>query len=146
MLVLTRRPHETIVFPAFHTTVHVVSAQPHAVRLGVEAPPEVRVLTGEAAERGVRPAAAPTPTDPPASLVQLDQLVQKRLDIARLGLTELRRRLDCGQEDDAEIIRKKIDEDLNMLQRRVRREVEKAAPRPIAVRRVEVHAGPRLPR
>ena len=145
MLVLTRRPHETIVFPAFQTTVHVVSAQPHAVRLGVEAPPEVRVLTGEAAERGVRPTAEPAASEPP-SLVQLDQLVQKRLDVARLGLTELRRRLDCGQEDDAEIIRTKIDEDLKMLQQRVRREVEKAAPRPISIRRVEVHAGPRLPR
>ena len=41
MLVLTRRPQETIVFPAFHTTVQVVSVQPNAVRLGVEAPPEV---------------------------------------------------------------------------------------------------------
>ena len=145
MLVLTRRLHETIVFPTFQTTVHVVSAQPHAVRLGVEAPPEVRVLTGEAAERGVRPAVEPSAGEPP-SLLQLDQLVQKRLDIARLGLTELRRRLDCGQEDDAEIIRKKIDEDLSMLQRRVRREAEKAATRSVPVRRAEVCAGPRLPR
>ncbi len=145
MLVLTRRPHETIVFPAFQTTVHVVSAQPHAVRLGVEAPPEVRVLTGEAAERGVRPTAE-APAGEPPSLLQLDQLVQKRLDVARLGLTELRRRLDCGQEDDAEIILKKIDEDLTMLQRRVRREVEKAAPRSVPVRRELASAGPRLPR
>src|ERR1700737_4809691 len=107
MLVLTRRLHETIVFPAFQTTVHVVSAQPHAVRLGVEAPAEVRVLTGEVAERGVRPADVSSADEPP-SLIQLDQLVQKRLDIARLGLTELRRRLAAGREDDAEIIRKKI--------------------------------------
>ncbi|HVS39772.1 MAG TPA: carbon storage regulator [Gemmataceae bacterium] len=145
MLVLTRRPHETIVFPAFQTTVHVVSAQPHSVRLGVEAPAEVRVLTGEAAERGVRPTAEPSDFDAP-SLVQLDQLVQKRLDIARLGLTAMRRRLDCGQEDDVEIIRKKIDEDLHMLQRRIRREVEKAAPRTALIRRIEIHAGPQLPR
>lgn len=144
MLVLTRRPQETIVFPAFHTTVQVVSVQPNAVRLGVEAPPEVRVLTGEAAGRGLRPTAGPSAE--PASLLQLDQLVQKRLDVARIGLAELRRRVESGREEDAEIILSKIDEDLNLLQRRVRRESEKAAPRPLPVRKVEAHAGPRLPR
>ena len=56
----------------------------------------------------------------------LDQLVQKRLDIARLGLTEVRSRLDAGLEFDAEIILRKVDEDLHMLQRRLRREVAKA--------------------
>ena len=90
MLVLTRRPHDTIVSLAFPTP-----AQP-AVGLSPAAPPD-----GE----------------PPA---RFRQLVQKRLDIARLGLTELRRRLQAGQEDDAEIILKKIDEDLHMLQRRIR--------------------------
>lgn len=145
MLVLTRRPHETIVFPAFHTSVRVVSVQPNAVRLGVEAPAEVRVLTGEAAERGLRPTSGSSVGEPP-TLLQLDRLVQKRLEIARLGLTELRSRVDAGQDADAEILLNKIDEDLDLLQRRVRREVEAAAPRPIPVRRAEVHAGPRLPR
>ena len=145
MLVLTRRPQETIVFPGFHTTVQVVSVQPNAVRLGVEAPPEVRVLTGEAAGRGLRPTPGPSAAEP-ATLLQLDQLVQKRLDIARIGLAELRRRVESGREADAEIILSKIDEDLHLLQRRVRRESEKAAPRPLPVRKVEAHAGPRLPR
>ncbi len=62
-------------------------------------------------------------TDSSAS--PLDQLVQKRLDIARLGLTEVRSRLDAGLEFDAELILRKIDEDLHMLQRRLRREVAK---------------------
>ena len=145
MLVLTRRPNETLVFPGFHTSVQVVSVQPNAVRLGVEAPPEVRVLTGEAAERGLRATAGPS-ADEPATLLELDQLVQKRLDIARLGLSELRRRTEAGREEEADRILGKIDEDLNMLQRRLRREVEKAAPRPRPVRRAEVHAGPGLPR
>jgi carbon storage regulator CsrA len=145
MLVLTRRLQETIVFPASQTTVQIVSIQPHAVRLGVEAPPEVRVLTGEAAERGIRPAGEAPPNEPP-SLIQLDQLVQKRLAVARLGLTELRRRLDCEQDEDAEIVRQKIDEELHMLQRRVRREVEKTTPRSVPIHRAAVEAGPRLPR
>ena len=61
--------------------------------------------------------------DPSAS--PLDQLVQKRLDIVRMGLTEVHRRLDDGLEFDAEVILRKIDEDLHMLQRRLRREVGK---------------------
>jgi hypothetical protein len=61
--------------------------------------------------------------DPFAS--PLDQLVQKRLDIVRMGLTEVHRRLDDGLEFDAEVILRKIDEDLHMLQRRLRREVGK---------------------
>lgn len=61
-----------------------------------------------------------------ASASPLDQLVQKRLAIVRLGLTEVHRRLDDGLEFDAEVILRKIDEDLHMLQRRLRREVGKA--------------------
>jgi hypothetical protein len=60
-----------------------------------------------------------------SSASPLDQLVQKRLEIARLGLTEARTSLDAGLEFDAEVILRKIDEDLHMLQRRLRREVGK---------------------
>ena len=89
--------------------------------------------------------AAPSSGGAPA-LERLDQLVQKRLDIARLGLAELRSRLECGQDEDAEIILNKIDEDLYMLRRRLRCEVEKALPRTVPVRRAEVQGGPRRPR
>jgi hypothetical protein len=84
----------------------------------------------------------PSAGDAPG-LLQFQELVQKRLDMARLGLTELRRRLDAGQEEDAAIIRSKIDEDLSMLQRRLNCEVEKATTRSAPVRRDEVRAEPR---
>jgi hypothetical protein len=60
-----------------------------------------------------------------ASASPLDQLVQKRLEIARMGLREARTSLDAGLEFDAEVTLRKIDEDLHMLQRRLRREVGK---------------------
>jgi hypothetical protein len=60
-----------------------------------------------------------------SSASPLDQLVQKRLEIVRLGVTEARTSLDAGLEFDAEVILRKIDEDLHMLQRRLRREVGK---------------------
>ena len=62
-----------------------------------------------------------------SSASPLDQLVQKRLAIVRMGVTEVRTRLDAGLEFDAEVILRKIDEDLHMLQRRLRREVGKVA-------------------
>ncbi len=58
-----------------------------------------------------------------SSASPLDQLVLKRLEITRLGLKEVHRRLDDGLEFDAEVILRKIDEDLHMLQRRLRRGV-----------------------
>jgi carbon storage regulator CsrA len=60
MLVLTRRPNDSVVFPGLGITVVVLSAQGGTVRLGIEAPPSVRVLRGELA--------AP-PAPPPPSLV-----------------------------------------------------------------------------
>ena len=47
MLVLTRRPNETIVLPASGVTVRVLSARTNAVRIGIEAPPDVQVLREE---------------------------------------------------------------------------------------------------
>jgi carbon storage regulator CsrA len=47
MLVLTRRPNESIVIPALGVTVRVLAVRGGRVRLGVEAPREVVVLRGE---------------------------------------------------------------------------------------------------
>ncbi len=47
MLVLTRRPHEKIVLPGLQVTITVVAVKGGAVRIGIEAPPEVQVLREE---------------------------------------------------------------------------------------------------
>lgn len=49
MLVVTRKPDESIVFPSLGVTVRVVRVAGQIVRIGVEAPPEVRVIRGELA-------------------------------------------------------------------------------------------------
>lgn len=103
----------------------------------------VSALKASAAE--FRVPASPCGGDAP-SLERLDQLVQKRLDIARMGLAELRDRLELGQDEDAELILNKIDEDLSMLRQRLRREVAKALPRAVSVRRSDIQGGPRRPR
>ena len=47
MLVLSRRLNEKVVLPGLGVTVQVVSVKPGVVRLGIDAPPQVRVLRAE---------------------------------------------------------------------------------------------------
>ena len=53
MLVLTRRPNETIVLPGPGVTIRVLSSKNNAVRVGIEAPPDIAVLRGELHDRRV---------------------------------------------------------------------------------------------
>jgi hypothetical protein len=50
---------------------------------------------------------------------RLEQMVRKRLEIARLGLAEARRYLGEGRPADADVVLGKVDEDLAMLRRRL---------------------------
>jgi carbon storage regulator CsrA len=62
MLVLSRRPSEKIVFPALGVTLQVLETRGNAVKIGIEAPPDVKVLREElagAAEAAARPARSP---------------------------------------------------------------------------------------
>ena len=56
MLVLTRQPHQKIVLPGLHVTLEVVAIKGGAVRIGIEAPPDVQVLREELLDQS--PAAA----------------------------------------------------------------------------------------
>jgi carbon storage regulator len=58
MLVLSRRLNERLIIPAFDTAVRVVAVQSNAVRLGIEAPPDVRVYREEVCPADAAPATA----------------------------------------------------------------------------------------
>src|SRR5262245_42654688 len=59
MLTLSRRANEKITFPELGITVQIVEIWGDKIRLGIEAPPEVKVLRGELAEgSNIRNAAA----------------------------------------------------------------------------------------
>lgn len=62
---------------------------------------------------------------PPPAAHRLAQLVNRRLDIARIGIAEVRGRIRAGDSADASLLLDKIDEDLLLLQRRLRAEAEK---------------------
>lgn len=50
MLVLSRKPNEAIVLPGLGVTVRVLSIKGNAVRIGIEAPPDVGVVREELLE------------------------------------------------------------------------------------------------
>lgn len=64
------------------------------------------------------------------SFTQLTQMLDRRLAIARKGLSEAQRYLDAGQTEDAGVVLEKVDEDLHLLRCRLSREVELTAARP----------------
>jgi hypothetical protein len=82
-------------------------------------PKHVRVLRDALPDRAAERNSADQTT-----LHQLNRLVEKRLEITRQGLDELKQHLRNGRTEDAQEVLNKIDEDLHLLRRRVRREVE----------------------
>jgi carbon storage regulator CsrA len=125
MLVLTARLREKVLFPDLHTSVEVLSLQSSGVKLGIDAPQEIRIL-----REGLPDRVAEWGTDEENGpfLEQLDGLVEKRLAIAREGLAEARRHLRAGRIEEAGAVLEKLDEDMHLLRSRLRREIEFAAP------------------
>ncbi len=120
MLVLSRRLNEKIVIPSIHTTVQVVGIKAGAVRLGIVAPPDVPVWREEVQDRRVEGAgAAPAPAGAEARLKQVNQLVRSRLAIGHTGLELLRHQLRQGLTREAADTLERLDEDLEMLRRRL---------------------------
>lgn len=101
MLVLSRKPQETIVFPNLGIKLEIVRIAGGKVRVGIDAPSEVAVLRGEIAERlgddfdsgDVR--SHETKQSPQHRL-------RNRLHTARLGLKLLEKQLAGGLFDEAE--------------------------------------------
>jgi carbon storage regulator CsrA len=133
MLVLSRRPHEKILFPGFDTAVEVVAIKPGVVRLGIQAPPGVTVLREElAAKAGGSTAAGPRPAEAPADprLADLRRLIDTRLGITAKGLAVLRGQLVAGPNPDALLTLDELEDELRMLRERVRDEAAATPRRP----------------
>jgi carbon storage regulator CsrA len=124
MLVLSRRPNETLVFVGLQTTVHVVSIKKGVVRLGVEAPEHVRVLRGELPDRDAEWADLPPALAPP--LPAINSLVEKRLAILRCGLDEIQRSVSADRTEETELLLDKLDEDLRLFRQRLHTEADRS--------------------
>lgn len=124
MQLFNTRPADKIHLPDIEATIEVLAIQAGSVRVGVSAPEEVRVVREAVSERKGR--WVPEVGEEPATLGDIERLMDKRLEIAREGLNEARQSLRSGNSDDARLILEKVDEDLHLLRRRLRREFEKA--------------------
>src|SRR5437763_9290 len=118
MLVLARKCAQEITFPDQQIRVEVLAVKPGLVRLGIEAPPEVRVLRGElpdrVAEWGTEPDATPEhPTAPPQE--QLDLLTRKGLTMASAGLGLARLQARVGLTEDLQQTLEKLHDQLQWL-------------------------------
>jgi carbon storage regulator CsrA len=96
MLVLTRRAAQQIAFPNLGITLSVIRIQGNAVRLGIEAPPQVRVLRGEISR------ASPTPIEP-GKLVDEHHL-RNCLNTAVLALSVASKQAKSNPEESASMI------------------------------------------
>ncbi len=126
MLVLSTRLNEKVLLPDSHTTIEVVGIQSGSVRLGISAPEEVRILREGIPDRVAEWGVETDPNEEVPAMHLIKRLLDKRLEIARGGISEAQRCLLSGQNDDAHVLLEKVDEDLHLLRRRLRREIEKA--------------------
>ncbi len=110
MLVLSRRPNEKVVFPNLGISVQVIRVAGQAVRLGIDAPPEIRVLREEVAD-----AEAEFDGIPPVLSRRLRHELRNRLNTASLSLQVLNRRLELGQADDLEPTLLKVFDELQAI-------------------------------
>jgi carbon storage regulator CsrA len=129
MLVLSRRPNEKVLFPSINTSVEVVSIKGGAVRLGIEAPPEVTILRGELKDRAAEPGATSPLAEPAESRLRgLRHLLRNRLSVTTVGLGLLRQQARAGLSKELECTIAKIEEDMHLLRQRL--ESEDATPPP----------------
>jgi CheY-like chemotaxis protein/sRNA-binding carbon storage regulator CsrA len=74
MLVVSRRPGEKIAFPSLGITVHVLRTTSNIAKVGIDAPPDVRVLRDELTPTAGREAPARPPIDRHAMANELSKL------------------------------------------------------------------------
>lgn len=117
MLVLSRRIQEKLYFPGIRLIVHILSVRRGAVRLGIEAPPELTVLREEIQGSPVAEQLPSIETggggrDVTVRDVHVLRVASDRLELARL-------QLEAGQTQDVKDLLDTVQEHLEWLRRRL---------------------------
>ncbi len=137
MLVLSRRLKEKIRFPGFDISIQVLSIQSGAVRLGIEAPPEVGVVRSELPDRATT--WGPPPPEP-GGLTMTDvrqQFLSRQLQTASQALGLARFQLRTGQVEGLQLTLDQIQQEIQALRRHV------AGHGPVSSGRPRCRRGPR---
>jgi carbon storage regulator CsrA len=122
MLVLSRRTYEKIVLPEVQTTVQVVAIRGGTVRLGFEAPPELRVFREEVWERtGKERAGSRSPSGNGAGHdgAGLRELMDRWRTVADAGLSLLRQRVGAGSANELADIVDTLAQELGLFRRQM---------------------------
>lgn len=122
MLVLSRRLNEKLLFPSINATIQIVSSKQGTVRLGIEAPPEVKVLREEIAHRETT-LVEPVTTSHDQPLKLLSQL-RDRLLRTGIGLGAVQLLLDTGNSEAAQRVLGRIRDEFQLLRRGVEGELD----------------------
>jgi carbon storage regulator CsrA len=106
MLVISRRKNESIRFPSLGISVHVCRIAGNVVRIGVDAPRNVRILRTELCDHA-------TVTREPETLAGDERCHQ--LNAVRVALALAKKQLDCGRAAEAEGTLSRVVADLDQL-------------------------------
>jgi carbon storage regulator CsrA len=98
MLVLSRRPGQSVTFPTLGITVQLLQAGRGSVRLGIDAPPGVHVLRAELLKGGQ---AAPTPSASDGRVIR-GHRQRGQLNTAMMALFLAEKQFQAGQTSDGE--------------------------------------------
>ncbi len=125
MLVLSRKPEQTIQFPNLGITIDILQVNGKTVKVGVDAPREIAVLRGEIANAETKLAS----TDDSRSSQSREERheLRNRLHTAKFSLHMLQRQLDAGNIEKAEATLKRAVNALGSL--------DEMAAGPVAIRR-----------
>jgi carbon storage regulator CsrA len=127
MLVLSRRSNQKVLFPNINTAVQIVSVKGGTVRLGIEAPPEVRILREELQDPDKEWRTMAPPVESAERRVrELRHLLRNRLNVLTLGLGLLRQQAREGWSNDLEQTIAKMEEEMQMVRQRLERDAARA--------------------
>ena len=109
MLVLSRRVDQKVSFPGLGITVQILGVKGSNVKVGVDAPLEIRVIRDELAEpeqqKGEMPDASDKP-EPKTHIIRLPRearhALRNQLNTLSIALHMFKQQIDAGYDDDAE--------------------------------------------
>lgn len=104
MLVLSRKENQTIRFPNLGVTVEVLRVEGNRVRVGVDAPRDIRILRGELedGDEGAQSPATAEGQEGQEGQRKRTHDLRNRLNSANLAMHLLQKQLDAGRIGDAE--------------------------------------------
>jgi two-component system, OmpR family, response regulator len=136
MLVLSRKLKEKIVLPTLGTAIQVLEIKRGVVRLGIDAPPEVRIFREEIpdrkaewGEKGIRPESRPAAE---GGCDNLARQVHDRLKATGVCLGLLRLQMEAGLTEDAKATLAALHQDFQLLLHGVEGELEHRSAKPPA--------------